>query len=84
MPITPGVWMPPPHIPAKVEKVIPAGVMPVSSRLTIIKPLASGMIIMMHSKQPQAVMGFSMMEYMATCSTVPWEATLAYSLTPVK
>ncbi len=63
--------MPPPHMPARVEKVIPAGVMLGSSRETIMKPLASGMTIMMHSKQPQAVIGFSMAEYIATSCTDP-------------
>ena len=47
---------------ANVEKVMPVGVTLVSSRLTIITPLASGITIAMHSKQPQAVIGFSMME----------------------
>jgi hypothetical protein len=36
-----------------------------------------GMSMTMHSKQPQAVIGFSMMEYMATSSTTPCEPTLA-------
>ena len=45
-----------------MEKVMPAGVMLVSSRLTIMTPFASGTTMAMHSKQPQAVMGFSMME----------------------
>ena len=44
-------------MPASVEKVMPAGVMLGSSRETTITPLASGMTIMMHSKQPQAVIG---------------------------
>ena len=55
---------------------MPAGVMLGSSRLTIMKPLHRGMIIMMHSKQPQEVMGYSMIEYMVTFSTAPWEAWL--------
>ena len=42
MPIMPGVCMPPPAVPARVEKVMPQGVMLGSSRLTIMKPLASG------------------------------------------
>ena len=58
-------------------KVIPAGVMLVSSRLTTITPFASGTSMTIHSKQPQAVMGFSMMEYMATSSTTPCEPILA-------
>ncbi len=37
----------------------------------------------MHSKQPQAVIGFSMMEYMDTSGTAPCEPILAYSFVPV-
>ncbi len=59
-------------MPARVEKVMPAGVMLVSSRLTTITPLASGMTMTMHSKQPQAVIGFSMMEYIETSCTCWW------------
>jgi len=40
-------------MPASVLKVMPAGVMLVSSRLTTITPFASGMSMTMHSKQPQ-------------------------------
>ena len=64
-------------MPARVEKVMPAGVMLGSSRLTTMKPLHSGRIIMMHSKQPQEVMGCSMIEYMVTVSTAPWECLAA-------
>ena len=56
---------------------MPAGVMLVSSRLTTITPFASGINITMHSKHPHAVIGFSMMEYIATSSTTPCEPTLA-------
>ena len=58
----PGFCRPPPAVPARVEKVMPQGVMLGSSRLTIITPLASGTSIMMHSKQPQEVMGASITE----------------------
>ena len=61
--------MPPPAMPASVLNVMPPGVMLVSSRLTTITPLASGISITMHSKQPQAVIGVSMMEYIVTFST---------------
>ena len=69
MPIMPGVCRPPPATPARVEKVMPAGVMLGSSRETTMTPLASGMTMTMHSKQPQAVMGSCMIEYRATFST---------------
>ena len=49
-------------MPASVEKVMPQGVMLGSSRETIMKPLASGTMTMMHSKQPQEVIGASMIE----------------------
>ena len=49
----PGVCKPPPAMPASVEKVMPAGVMLGSSRLSTMMPLASGITIAMHSKQPQ-------------------------------
>ena len=62
MPIMPGVCMPPPAVPASVEKVMPQGVMLGSSRVTIMTPLASGTMTMMHSKQPHEVIGASMME----------------------
>ena len=65
--------MPPPAIPANVLNVIPEGVMLASSRFTTITPFASGISITIHSKQPQAVMGFSIMEYIATSLTTPWE-----------
>ena len=45
MPIMPGVCSPPPATPARVEKVMPAGVMLGSSRETTITPFASGMTI---------------------------------------
>ena len=37
----------------------------------------------MHSKQPQEVIGSSMMEYSVTSSTAPWVASLMASLTVV-
>ena len=76
-PITPGVCCPPPATPASVLNVMPAGVMLVSSRLTTITPFASGISITMHSKQPQAVIGFSMMEYIATSCTTSCDPILA-------
>ncbi len=76
--------MPPPHIPARVENVIPAGVILGSSRLTTITPSASGMYMTMHSKQPQAVIGFSIIEYIATSVTVPCEFLTAVLLIPVQ
>jgi len=54
---------PPPTKPARVVKFIPQGVIPGNSRFTIIKPLHSGTIAMMHSKHPQLVMGSSMTLY---------------------
>ena len=41
---------------------MPMGVIPVKSRSTIITPLASGTTAAMHSKQPQEVIGSSMIE----------------------
>ena len=70
MPIMPGVWSPPPAMPASVEKVMPTGVMLRSSRETTIMPLASGTTMAMHSKQPHAVIGSCIIEYMVTRSTV--------------
>jgi hypothetical protein len=58
----PGVWMPPPIWPASVENFIPAGVMPLYSRLTIITPLHSGRRATTASKQPQLVIGCSSIE----------------------
>ena len=63
---------------------MPAGVMLGSSRLTTMMPLASGMTMAMHSKQPQAVMGFSMMEYIETSCTCWCEAWYTKSLVPVQ
>src|SRR5512145_1873886 len=71
-------------MPARVLKVIPAGVIEVSSRLTIITPLASGISITMHSKQPQAVIGFSIIEYIVTSLTTPCDPIAAYSLVPLQ
>ena len=45
--------MPPPHMPARVEKVIPVGVMLGSSRETTMMPFASGMTIMPRILGPQ-------------------------------
>ena len=63
---------------------MPAGVMPDPRAMTIITPLASGMTIMIHSKQPQAVIGFSMIEYMETFSTDWCECWCTKSIGPVK
>src|SRR3990172_7931772 len=63
IPMKPGVCAPPPTVPARVENFIPMGVMPVKPRFTIITPFASGTMAMMHSKQPQEVIGASMMLY---------------------
>ncbi len=71
-------------MPASVLKVMPAGVMLVSSRLTTMMPLASGMTMAMHSKQPQAVMGFSMMEYIGHFLHLLVGRTLPKSLVPVQ
>ena len=43
------------------------------SRLTTITPLVSGATPMMHSKQPQEVMGDCIIEYRLSCSTVLFE-----------
>ena len=55
----------------------------VSSRLTTITPLASGISITMHSKQPQAVIGLFMIEYIETSCTVPCDFCCAISFRPV-
>ena len=60
IPAKPGVWAPPPMVPARVEKDIPQGVSPVNSRFTTMTPFTSGRTTAMHSKQPQQVMGNSM------------------------
>ena len=57
--------------------------MPAYSRLTTMKPLDIGSMPEMHSKQPQEVIGSSMMEYSVTSSTAPWVASLIASLTVV-
>ena len=56
---------------ASSPNVMPAGVMPAYSRLTTMKPLDIGSMPEMHSKQPQEVIGSSMMEYSVTSSTAP-------------
>ena len=43
--------------------VIPRGVIPAYSRFVITTPLENGSIPQIHSKQPQEVIGFSIMEY---------------------
>src|SRR3972149_2861273 len=45
-------------------------------------PLASGMIAMIHSKQPQEVIGFCIIVYRLRVSTAPPEAFLRYSSVP--
>ena len=45
--------------PANVENFIPLGVIPGYSRLTIITPFADGTSATIHSKQPQEVIGSS-------------------------
>ncbi len=58
----PGDWTPPPTVPARVENFIPTGVISVNSRWTVMMPLHMGRMHDMHSKQPQEVMGSSIME----------------------
>ena len=53
--------------------IMPQGVIPEKSRLTIITPLTSGMTAMIHSKQPQEVWGESISEYMLIFSTALFE-----------
>ena len=61
-PMKPGVCTPPPVMEASSPKVMPVGVIPANSRLTITRPLLMGSMPQMHSKQPQLVMGSCMME----------------------
>ena len=77
----PGVCTPPPVMEASSEKLMPMGVMPTCSRLTMTTPLDRGSMPQMHSKQPQEVIGSSMMEYSVTCSSAPWEYCCTASLT---
>ena len=69
-------------VPARVEKLMPAGVSPLNSRFTTKNPFTSGSITTMHSKQPQQVMGYSMTLYREQRSTSPWEAFLTKRFTP--
>lgn len=59
--MNPGVCAPPPTEPASELKVIPTGVSPRNSRLTIMTPLHSGTYATIASKQPQEVIGRSIM-----------------------
>ena len=61
-PMKPGVCTPPPVMDAISEKLMPSGVMPTCSRLTMTTPLDSGSMPQMHSKQPQEVIGSSRIE----------------------
>ena len=60
---------------------MPRGVMPACSRFTITTPLEKGSMPQMHSKQPQEVMGSSMIEYRVTLSRAPWLYLFTASLT---
>ena len=72
-PINPGVCTPPPVMEASSENVIPIGVIPAYSRFAMQTPFDSGSIPQIHSKHPQDVIGFSMIEYRDTSSRAPWE-----------
>ena len=77
----PGVCTPPPVMLASSPKVMPVGVIPLYSRLTMTRPFASGMMPQIHSKQPQDVIGSSSSEYSVTFSSAPCEYCLTASLT---
>ena len=68
-PINPGVCTPPPTEPAKCREVHSAGSHRRARGVVIITPLTSGTIPIIHSKQPQEVIGRSIKDYMEHSST---------------
>ena len=59
---------------------MPTGVIDLHSRWVTMNPLHSGTMAMMHSQQPQVVIGRSIMVYMQTDSVLPWVRAEAVSL----
>ena len=55
--MNPGVWLPPPTVPARVENFIPHGVISGYSLFTIIIPPVEGSTAAIHSKHPHDVIG---------------------------
>ena len=64
-------YVPPPTVPARVENFIPHGVISGYSRFTIIIPFVDGSNADIHSKQPQLVIGSTIIEYALILSMAP-------------